>query len=129
MLDNLTANTLSIEVIKMDDKELIELLWKGKSVDLAPDSYLLPFFDNVISELKLLNYSVVINFFQLVYMNSSTMNSIIFFIKKLLEEKIKAKVIYNRDLKWQALNFSTLDVFVTKDGLFQVEDAHMTWKL
>ncbi|HQH31762.1 MAG TPA: hypothetical protein PK900_12885, partial [Spirochaetota bacterium] len=75
MLDNLTANTLSIEVIKMDDKELIELLWKGKSVDLAPDSYLLPFFDNVISELKLLNYSVVINFFQLVYMNSSTMNS------------------------------------------------------
>lgn len=129
MLNNLTANTLSIEVLKMDDKGLIELLWKGKSVDLAPDSYLLPFFDDVIKELKSTNYSVVINFFQLVYMNSSTMNSIIFFIKKLLEEKIKAKVIYNRDLKWQSLNFSTLDVFVTKDGLFQIEDAHMTWKL
>ncbi|MBP7553071.1 MAG: hypothetical protein KA885_06565 [Spirochaetes bacterium] len=129
MLNNLTANTLSIEVLKMDDKGLIELLWKGKSVDLAPDSYLLPFFDDVIKELKSTNYLVVINFFQLVYMNSSTMNSIIFFIKKLLEEKIKAKVIYNRDLKWQSLNFSTLDVFVTKDGLFQIEDAHMTWKL
>lgn len=129
MLNNLTANTLSIEVLKMDDKGLIELLWKGKSVDLAPDSYLLPFFDDVIKELRSTNYSVVINFFQLVYMNSSTMNSIIFFIKKLLEEKIKAKVIYNRDLKWQSLNFSTLDVFVTKDGLFQIEDAHMTWKL
>jgi len=129
MLNNLTANTLSIEVLKMDDKNLIELLWKGKSVDLAPDTYLLPFFEDVIKELKSLNYSVVINFFHLVYMNSSTMNSIIFFIKKLLEEKIKAKVIYNRDLKWQSLNFSTLDVFVTKDGLFQIEDAHMTWKL
>ena len=82
MLNNLTANTLSIEVLKMDDKGLIELLWKGKSVDLAPDSYLLPFFDDVIKELKSTNYLVVINFFQLVYMNSSTMNSIIFFIKK-----------------------------------------------
>lgn len=129
MAKNLTTNTLNIEISNNDEKKIMEVTWNGKSIDLNPDALFHSFFDEIIEELKSKNYSIVINFFPLVYMNSATMNSIIFFIKKLLENKIKTKVVYNRDLKWQDINFSTLEVFETKDGLFELEKAHLKWKL
>jgi len=130
MAKNLTTNTLNIEVKEHEDKKTLEVIWNGKSIDLNPDNIFQPFFDEIIEELKSKNYSIVINFFPLVYMNSSTMNSIIFFIKKLLEQKIKTKVVYNRDLKWQDLNFSTLEIFINNNnGLFELEKAHLKWKL
>lgn len=129
MVNNLYTNTLNVSVNIDDEKKIIELKWEGKSIDLNPDNLFHPFFEEVIKELQAKNYSLVINFFPLVYMNSATMNSIIFFIKELLEKKIKTKVVYNRDLKWQDLNFSTLEIFLTEDKLFELEKAHLKWSL
>lgn len=129
MLKKLIHNELEIEVVYDNDKKNIELIWRGKSIDLKPDIFLIPFFEEAILELKGNKYSLSINFFNLVYMNSSTINSLIFLVKKLSEEKIRSKIIYNRDLKWQSLNFSTFNVFVTEDGLFLLEDRHLEWKL
>jgi len=130
MAKNLVTNTLNIEVNLYDDKKIMELKWNGKSIDLNPDNLFTNFFNEIIEELKAKGYSLVINFFPLVYMNSATMNSIIFFIKKLLEQNIKTKVVYNKDLKWQELNFSTLEVFVNENSnIFELEKVHIRWSL
>jgi hypothetical protein len=128
-MDNLTQGTLSIEAAVNQDKKVIELVWKGKSVDLKPDVFLLPYYDKVINEAKNTDCSVDINFYHLIYMNSSTINSIIYFIKKLIAENIHSKVIYNKNLKWQELNFSTLKIFVSENGLSDIEERKQEWQV
>ena len=128
-MDNLTQGTLSIEAAVNQDKKVLELVWKGKSVDIKPDVFLLPYYDKVINEAKNTDCSVDINFYHLIYMNSSTINSIIYFIKKLIAENIHSKVIYNRNLKWQELNFSTLKIFVSENGLFDIEERKQEWQV
>ncbi len=128
-MDNLNQGTLTIEAAANPDKKVIELVWKGKSVDLKPDVFLLPYYDKVITEAKNTDYSVDINFYHLIYMNSSTINSIIYFIKKLISENVHSKVIYNKNLKWQELNFSTLKIFVSQNGLFDIEERKQEWQV
>ena len=128
-MDNLNQGTLTIEAAANPDKKVIELVWKGKSVDLKPDVFLLPYYDKVIAEAKNTEYSVDINFYHLIYMNSSTINSIIYFIKKLISENVHSKVIYNKNLKWQELNFSTLKIFVSQNGLFDIEERKQEWQV
>ena len=128
-MDNLNQGTLTIEVVQDKENKKIELIWKGKSVDLKPDVFLLPYYDKVITEAKNTDSTVDINFYHLIYMNSSTINSIIYFIKKLIAENIHSKVIYNKNLKWQELNFSTLKIFVSQNGLFDIEERKQEWQV
>ncbi|MBP5449037.1 MAG: hypothetical protein J6Y01_02865 [Spirochaetales bacterium] len=127
-MENLNQGTLTIEAVVNPDKKVIELIWKGKSVDLKPDGFLLPYYDKIIAEAKNSGCSIDINFYHLIYMNSSTINSIIYFIKKLIADNIHSKVIYNKNLKWQELNFSTLKIFVTENGLFDIEERKQEWQ-
>jgi hypothetical protein len=128
-MEDLTKNNLTISVQFDDKNRQILLNWQGKSTDRTPEFVLIPFFNQAVEEAESRNYIIVNNFFDLVYMNSSTINPIVQLIKLLKEKQIKSKIVYNKDLKWQKMTLSTLNVFVSDDNLLEIEEVHKDWKL
>lgn len=129
MLENLKKETLLIDVNYDLENKNLKLTWKGKSINRTPEIILTPFFDEVIDEAKTSNLSLSIDFFKLDYMNSSTINPIISFVKRLIAEDIKTNIIYNKDLKWQELSFSSLNIFTVSSDSVTLQAEHKDWKL
>jgi hypothetical protein len=126
-MKNLVKENLEIDASMSGNQVMLQ--WKGKSVERLPEFFLVPYFNEIIEEIKDSAKLVVLNFYPISYINSSTMNPIIILIKRLQELKIKCKVVYNKDLKWQKLAFSALRMLKTADNLFEIEEIHKDWTL
>lgn len=119
-MENLINQDLIIETILDEKRKTLTLKWKGKSNNRTPDFFLLPYFENLVEELKEKELKLEMNFLSLEYMNSSTITPILTLIKRIKEENIKTIIVYDDKVKWQKLSFSTLGVFSTKDDLLKI---------
>ncbi|EMJ96011.1 hypothetical protein LEP1GSC193_2278 [Leptospira alstonii serovar Pingchang str. 80-412] len=102
------------------DGEDIEVLWLGKSVQRNPSQFIIPTLSDVMKRGVDQDKTVVWDFRQLEYMNSSTITPVIKTLEMVKKGLGKVKLIYNKTKKWQDLSFSALRIFETKDGRIQV---------
>lgn len=112
-----TNKSLIIHVV--EDENSIKILWKGKSTDRMPSSFLNPIFQDVFQKSSELKKYLILDFLNLEYMNSSTIMSISKFIEKGKNENFTVHVVYNKQRRWQELSFSALRIFQTKDKRIQ----------
>lgn len=112
-----TSPSLALKVQIFEDNEAIILKLLGRSVEREPSKFLNP----ILIEADLLRNgrTVVLDFGNLEYMNSSTITPLIQYIEKSRRGNKKVTLQYNKSLKWQELSFSALTVFQV-ENLIQI---------
>ena len=117
--EKFTNNYLSIEVIEHEAS--IDVKWEGKSIDREPSKFISPILVKVLGMASSLNKRIIMDFQSLSYMNSSTITPIIKILDRAKKGMTKITINYRKNLKWQELNFSALEVFSTEDNRLEIK--------
>ena len=104
---------LKLEV--MENSDSISVDWKGKSTERNPGKFITPILLRILKNSSDKNKRIVLDFRNLLYMNSSTITPIIKILERARKSNKNLTVLYNKSLKWQELNFSAIEIFQTKD--------------
>ncbi len=105
----LVKNTHTKGLLKLHescDGETLTLAWEGKSVDKNPGEFLNPLLLKITEEPGLAR--VIVDLTELAQMNSSSMPSLIIFMKNLERKGIAAEFYYSADSEWQRIAFQML---------------------
>lgn len=105
MKETIKNEDLILNIEESDHEIRIE--WSGKSTERDPSQFLTPLFNDYIETRK----NLVMDFKSLEYMNSSTITPILKVIDRLKARENKLLIIYAKNLKWQHLSFSALEIF------------------
>ncbi len=111
-------NLLKLELI--EDKNSLIVNWTGKSTDREPGKFITPILMETIKEASDKNLRVVMDFRELSYMNSSTLTPLIKILERAKRGKTQISVFYNKNLHWQSLSFSALEIFSTNDQRVEI---------
>lgn len=99
----------------------LRLGWRGKSADREPGRFLVPVLSDAIEQARGEGATLVLDFRELEYMNSSTFTPVVKAIGDARKAGIPVVLEYSLERKWQALSFSALRTFETLDGRVQVQ--------
>ena len=94
----------------------VRVVWHGKSADREPGRFLVPVLDDVLERARVARVRLVLDFTALEYMNSSTFTPVVKAIDEARRAGVPIALEYSQAKKWQALSFSALRTFETRDG-------------
>ena len=117
--ETFTSNLLQLEV--KENEISFNIKWKGISIEREPTKFIAPILTNIIKKSSDRNKSVLLDFRELSYMNSSTITPVIKILERAKRSKTQIEVYYKKSLKWQDLIFSALEIFQTKDRKVQIK--------
>jgi hypothetical protein len=109
---------LTIEV--KGDGDTINITWQGKSTARDPAQFILPILSRAIDQANSEQKPIVMDFRSLEYMNSSTVTPLIRVLDQAKKAGMRVTILYNKALRWQALNFTALEVFHTDDKRIEI---------
>jgi hypothetical protein len=112
-----TSNLLTLE--EMQGQDAITLNWIGRSRDRNPSEFVMPVFEEMLAGAS--GRPIIMDFTNLEYMNSSTLTPVIKMLDKVKRTDQKLQIIYKKNLKWQDLSFSGLEVFNTADKRIEIK--------
>ncbi len=110
----------SLVISTFEDEQTFTLKFAGKSTEREPGRFITPILNDSIQYLFDKNKQLVLDFFDLEYMNSSTITPIIKFFDKIKKSKQQTLIYYNQSLRWQEMSFSALLVFMI-EGLIEIQ--------
>jgi hypothetical protein len=114
---------LSIDPAEVEagDHTYIRLTWKGQSRPRNATASLLSYFRSVLEAAASLGrLAVEMHFEEMEYLNSVTVAALIKVIEEARRRQVPLVFVYDRQVKWQELNFRALRLFVTGDRLFRI---------
>ncbi len=111
-------HTLTLEL--HDEAEAICLVWSGRSTGREPGLFIVPVLSRAVELGRTQNKPLVLDFQSMAYMNSSTITPIIRLLGKAMRTTNKVRVVYKKELKWQELSFTALEVFATPDQRIEI---------
>ncbi|MBI3396254.1 MAG: hypothetical protein HY042_10500 [Spirochaetia bacterium] len=117
------TNVFSEEQLRLevsDSGDAVIICWQGRSTQRNPNHFIVPVLAESVRRGTEQGKSVIWDFRQLEYMNSSTITPVIKTLETAKKGSARVSVIYNKLKRWQDLSFSALRIFETKDGRIQV---------
>lgn len=111
-------NTLTLEL--RDDPAEVRVTWLGRSTSREPGEFIVPVLSRAVELGRLANKPVVLDFQPMSYMNSSTITPVIRLLGRALRTVNTVRVLYKKELKWQELSFTALEVFQTPDHRIEI---------
>jgi len=109
-----TQEALTIEVA--DNADTVHVRWLGKSTARDPAKFILPVLTRALERSRYRASPMVLDFQEVEYLNSSTITPIIRILHQAARGASEVTVLYKKDLKWQALSFTALEVFHTESS-------------
>jgi hypothetical protein len=103
----------------------LKLVFRGKSNHREPDAVLRPLFADILKRVSGQGAALELHFEDLEFFNSSTITSVIHFIKDLRSRKVKTRVTYDASHKWQKVFFDALGMLQKADGFLQVTSVRL----
>ena len=88
----------------------VSLEWTGESSEIDQTKELNLALDEILKEI---DSELLIRFNDLEFMSSSTISSIILFIKKLDQKEINTTITYNKESEWQKSCFRAMTAIST----------------
>ncbi|RME19428.1 MAG: hypothetical protein D6806_18305 [Deltaproteobacteria bacterium] len=110
----------SLTVERLETADSVRIKFLGKSMAREPAKQLLPVLTDALERCTQTGKTMVLDFTKVEYMNSSTITPVIRLIERVRRGSGKLEVRYNKNLKWQEVSFSALDVFATEDGRVKI---------
>ena len=117
-IETYTSGLLAIDVEENGSE--ITVTFRGKSADREPGIFITPILTEVLQNGRKFSKSIIMEFKELEYMNSSTITPIIKILENAKSGDGKISITYSRSKKWQDLCFSALKIFATKDHRIEI---------
>jgi len=103
-----------------DEPDVITVKWLGKSIERDPAKFLNPVLKEIFETANSGRKSILMDFRNLEYMNSSTITPIVKILAETGRDVVKVSIIYSKMLRWQDISFSALKIFKVKDSRVEV---------
>lgn len=117
-LQTFQQNALTLEL--HDDDAEVRVTWLGRSTSREPAEFIVPVLSRAVELGRAQNKPLVLDFQAMAYMNSSTITPIIRLLGRALRTINTVRVVYRKELKWQELSFTALEVFQTADQRIEI---------
>lgn len=118
---SLVAGALLVEARGADG--VLRLDWTGRSNGQRPGLMLAPYFEAVLMRARAEGSCIEVHFERLEFFNSSTVASVIGFIRAAREQGTMLAIVFDGELKWQALSFTALKSLELPDGLLKIRPS------
>ena len=105
---------LAIDELERDGA--VVLAWRGRSAAREPGRFLVPLLDGALERARARGLRLVLDFTAVEYMNSSTFTPIVKLVAQARAAGVPVALEYSLARSWQALSFSALRTFETRDG-------------
>ena len=112
------SGSLRLEIIENEND--ISVIWLGKSTDREPGKFLIPILTEAVHKAAVSEKIVIFDFCNLEYLNSSTITPIFRIVSKLDISLKEFKILFQKNIRWQVLNFSALHVLSTRDPRIEI---------
>jgi len=118
-----TLTTFSQDKLQIDviDNDNIEVIWRGKSIELKPGKFITPILINALTKSSEMKKRIILNFCDMEYMNSSTITPVIKILDRVKRGNLSLTILYRQSQKWQELMFSALEIFETEDDRVKIK--------
>lgn len=110
-----------LKLERSEDGESFTLRLLGKSILRNPNEFIMPILLETITKAAEQKKRTIIDFSDLVYMNSSTLTPFIKILEKMRVGEGKVTLQYKKALKWQDISFSALIIFQTNDNRIEIK--------
>jgi len=117
-LQTFQQNALTLHL--HDDDAEVRVTWLGRSTSREPAEFIVPVLSRAVELGRSQNKPLVLDFQAMAYMNSSTITPIIRLLGRALRTINTVRVVYRKELKWQELSFTALEVFQTADQRIEI---------
>ncbi|MBS1151381.1 MAG: hypothetical protein H6Q89_3079 [Myxococcaceae bacterium] len=119
-MDNEVFKDAALTLELSEELAAIRVAWSGRSTAREPGKFIVRVLMQAMELSTVHRKPLELDFQRIDYMNSSTITPIIRLLDQAKRAASKVSVIYNKNLKWQELNFTALQVFQTSDGRIEV---------
>jgi anti-anti-sigma factor len=109
---------LAIDVDERGDA--LVLAWRGRSDAREPGAFIVPVLHAALERARAGNLRLVLDSSAVEYMNSSTFTPIVKLVAQARSAGVRLVLEYAAARAWQALSFSALRTFETRDGRITV---------
>lgn len=110
-----------LTLVLFETPEEVRLEWQGLSMARNPGQFLSPLLSRALDRGLQREKPLVLDFQRLEYLNSSTLSPVIRILDQARRGHGRVRVVYNKELKWQRLSFTGLDIFRTQDARIDVQ--------
>ena len=117
MSETFTDRQLKLELQESND---IRLTFGGRSTARNPGEFVLPIMLRSLDRAVAAKKKLVLDFRELEYMNSSTVTPVIKLLEQAKQRGCTLTVLYKKDLKWQAVSFSALEILHSNDSHIEI---------
>ena len=115
----LIAENLKIEVDDVSAIDRIVVTWLGRADHRKPSERLSSYLSDLAENAATLHCGIEMRFEKLSYINSASIVVLLVFIKDLLRREVRLRLVYDDQLKWQAINFGALRHLDDELGLLE----------
>lgn len=98
----------------------VRVAWSGRSTAREPSKFIVRVLTQAIELCRANDKTLELDFQKFEYMNSSTITPLIRILDHAKRAGDVVRIFYNRQLKWQELSFTALQVFQTEDGRIKI---------
>jgi hypothetical protein len=98
----------------------VRVRWSGRSTAREPGPFIVSVISRALDRAGRAHVPLVLDFQSVDYMNSSTITPVIRLLTQAQRTGQPMRLLYKKDLKWQALSFTALAMFQTADGLIEI---------
>jgi hypothetical protein len=117
---NESFTNAQLKLERSEDGESVILRLLGKSILRNPNEFIMPILLETVGKAADQKKRTIIDFTDLVYMNSSTLTPFIKILEKMRIGDGKITLLYKKTLKWQDISFSALIIFETGDKRIEI---------
>lgn len=117
-LETFKAEALTLEL--REEEGAVYVVWTGRSTGREPSAFILPVLSRAIELVQHTKKPLILDFQNIAFMNSSTLTPIIRLLDRARRTVSTVRVLYKRELKWQELNFTALEIFQTPDQRIEI---------
>ncbi len=123
-METFETEALRIDSADRADRAAVEVVWSGKSNGRHPSKVLDPFLAKLVQHAASGGRGIEMHFETLEYFNSSTVSSLIRFVRLVKENAVELRMTYDEGKNWQKLSFEALRVFADGERLRIESNLH-----